>query len=97
MNEEDMRKSLATALLYIKEQERELSELKNQVAAMRDIMKDASPNFARMFSERVESFRSQGDALNDETLKIFDNMILKLRNGWEDLTNTLLAQGFIRL
>lgn len=55
------------ALLHIKEQERELFELKNQVAAMRDIIKDASSNFARMFSERVESFQSQGGALNDES------------------------------
>jgi hypothetical protein len=81
MNEEDLRKSLAAALLYLKEQERELFELKNQVAAMRDIMNGASPNFARMFSERVEAFRNQGGALNDRTLNLFDEMILKLRNG----------------
>jgi hypothetical protein len=80
MNEEDLRKNLAMAFVYLKEQQSELFEVKNQLAAVRDIMREASPNFARMFSERVQDWQNQGRAGNAEMLAKFDEIILRLRN-----------------
>jgi len=81
MNEEDLRKNLAIAFVYLKEQQRDLFALHDQLAAVRDLMKEASPNFARMFESRVAGWQSQGRTLNDDTLSKFDEIILKLRNG----------------
>jgi hypothetical protein len=67
--------------VHLKAQQEELFELKNQVAALRDLMKGASPTFARKFSKRVEEWGNQGRALNAEMLANFDEIILKLRNG----------------
>ena len=82
MNEEDLRKNLAMVFVYIKEQQRDLFALQNQLVAVRDLMNEASPNFARMFETRIAGWQSQGRTLNDDTLAKFDEIILKLRNGW---------------
>jgi hypothetical protein len=81
MNEEELRKDLAIAFLHLREQHDELFELKNEVAAMRDLMQGLSPTFERMFSARLGEWRNHGRALNAETLLKFDEVILKLRNG----------------
>lgn len=81
MNEEDLRRNLAAAFVQLKDQQAELFEVKNQVAALRDLLKEASPTFEQMFSARVEYWRTRGRALNAETLEQFDEIILRLRNG----------------
>jgi hypothetical protein len=80
MNEEDLRKNLATAFVFLKEQQSELFAVENQLAAVRDVMK-GSPKFAEMFSERLEDWQNRGRAVNAGMLAKFDEIILRLRNG----------------
>lgn len=80
MNEEDLRKNLATAFLLLKEKQEEISGLRNEVAALRDTLAGASPRFQEMFSERLKYWQNAGRALHAETLAQFDEMILKLRD-----------------
>ena len=81
MDEENLRKNIATALVLLKEQQTELFALQDQVAAMRDLMKGASPNFARMFSERVAEWQNRARSLRADTSAQFDEIILRLRDG----------------
>jgi hypothetical protein len=80
MNEEDLRKNLAMAFVFLKEQQSELFEVRNQLAAVRDVMK-SSPKFAEMFSERLEDWQNRVHDANAEMLAKFDEIILRLRDG----------------
>ena len=80
MNEEDLRKYIATAFVYLKVQQEELFALQNQVATMRDLMKDASPKFARMFSERLEEWQIRISGESARRYAELDEIILRLRD-----------------
>ena len=83
MNEEELRENPALASVYLPLDSNKVICLLFEInfAAVRDLMKEASCNFARMLESRVAGWQSQGRTLNDDTLAKFDEIILKLRNG----------------
>jgi hypothetical protein len=68
----------AEILRQLKEQQSTLFTLMDQLASVRDVLKDASPEFAFRFSERVAHWQSLNASLRAETDAAFDEKIATL-------------------
>jgi hypothetical protein len=78
MNERELRGHLATIFMHLKEQQAAQTQLQNHLASLRDVLKEASPNFSRAFSERLEYWQHQTSALDADSAAGFDAIIAKL-------------------
>jgi ABC-type transporter Mla subunit MlaD len=75
----DLRPFLVDVFQELKEQQSALGALMDQVAALRDVLANASPEFSRQFSERLEYWQTQGASLKAETAAAFDATIQRLK------------------
>jgi hypothetical protein len=61
MNEnKDLRPFLFEIFQLLKEQNKDLGAVMNQVASLRDVLVGASPEFSRQFYERLEHWQTLG-------------------------------------
>jgi hypothetical protein len=74
----DPRPFLFDILQQLKEQQSELSAVMNQVAALRDVLTGASPEFSRQFSERLEYWQTRAASHSADTAAAFDATIRRL-------------------
>jgi hypothetical protein len=79
MNDIEVRAYLVMLFTHLKAQREELDLVMDQVASLRDVMKDASPNFARLFDDRVKYWQNRVASLRAGTNEEFDKMIARLK------------------
>lgn len=79
MTDTEVRSLFVDVYEELKEMQSGLSVVMDQVAALRDLMKEASPQFATLFSERLEYWQTQEASLRAETNALFDEKIRQLR------------------
>jgi hypothetical protein len=79
MQERELRALLANIFEHLKEQQLAIASVMDQLASLRDVLKEASPEFARVFSERLKHWQSQTAALNAGSAKLFDETIRQLK------------------
>ena len=79
MTDNEVRSLFVDVYEELKEIQGGLSVVMDQVAALRDLMKEASPQFATLFSERLEYWQTQETSLRAETNALFDQKIRQLR------------------
>lgn len=76
----EVRSLLANVFAHLKEQQLAIASLMDQVASLRDVLKEASPKFSNAFSERLKYWQSQTSAINADSVKLFDATIQQLKD-----------------
>jgi hypothetical protein len=79
MHEKEFRLLLANVFGHLKEQQAALTSVMDQLASLRDVLKEASPGFSRAFSERLKYWQSQTVAINADSAALFDETIRRLK------------------
>ena len=79
MTDNEVRSLFVDVFKELKEMQSGLSVVMDQVASLRDLMKEASPQFTTLFSERLEYCQTQEASLRAETNAAFDEKIRQLR------------------
>jgi hypothetical protein len=76
----DLRPFLVDIFKTLKQHQSDLGDLMDNVSALRDVLGNASPEFARQFSERLEHWKARGASLKAEAAAIFDAIIQRLKD-----------------
>ena len=79
IHDSECRAMLASVFAEIKELAEATSHLQDQVASLRDVLKEAGPKFAELFDARLKFWQSQTTAVRAQTNAIYDQTIRKLR------------------
>ena len=78
--DKDLRPFLFDIFQLLKEQDKELKSVMNQVASLRDVLIGASPEFSRQFYERLEHWQTLGASHAAASAAALDATIQRLIN-----------------
>jgi hypothetical protein len=79
MNDIEVRAYFVMLFTHLKAQREELDMVMDQLAALRDVLKDASPDFARAFDERLKYWQNRASLLRAGTIEEYGKMIARLK------------------
>jgi hypothetical protein len=79
MTDVEIRSSLATIFEHLKENQDGLSHVMDQLTALRDVLKESSPNFSHAFDRRLQYWQEQNAALRADSNRVYDETIRLLR------------------
>jgi len=79
MNEIDPFSLMATVFEHLREQENSLSNVMDELASLRDVLKETNPGFAHALESRLEYWKSRSAALRRDSNAIYDATIHLLR------------------